>query len=165
MVSQMGKNKRRLMSMSSAKNRKQPREIHQSIGPRIKYFRERKKLSLHDLELKTGISASYLNRLENNYRKAPSLPILQLISESLDIPLFELLNVPKPAETLHSAGELLLATDYTVNGKIATNEIKVALCDLVDTVLASDFDHNWNQTAFKLIEQAQTVIEFAKEEQ
>ena len=151
--------------MSNAKRKKQPREIHHSIGPRIKYWRERQKLSLHELELKTGISASYLNRIENNFRKAPSLPILQLISESLSIPLYELLNIPKPADTLHTVGELLLAEDYTVNGNLATNDIKVALCDLVDTVLDSDFDQNWNQTAFKIIEMAQKVIELAGEEQ
>ena len=145
--------------MSNAKRKKQPREIHQSIGPRIKYFRERKKLSLHDLELKTGISASYLNRLENNYRKAPSLPILELIATSLDIPLFELLNVPKPSDNLHPVGELLLAADYTINGKLATNAMKVAICELVDTVLDSDFDNHWNQTAFSIIEKAQEVIE------
>ena len=151
--------------MSSAKRKKQPREIHQSIGPRIKYFRERKKFSLHDLELKTGISSSYLNRIENGFRKSPSLPILELIASSLDIPLFELLNVPRPSDTLHTVGEMLLAADYIVNGNLASSDLRVALCDLVDTVLESDFDHNWNQTAFLIIEQAQKVIELTGEEQ
>ena len=151
--------------MSSAKRKKQPREIHQSIGPRIKYFRERKKFSLHDLELKTGISSSYLNRIENGYRKSPSLPILELIATSLEIPLFELLNVPRPPATLHTVGELLLTSDYIVNDKLASGELKVALCDLVDTILESDFDQNWNQTAFKIIEMAQKVIELTGEEQ
>ena len=151
--------------MSSAKNRKQPREIHHSVGVRLKYYRERKKLSLHDLELKTGISASYLNRLENGFRKSPSLPILELIANSLEVPLFELLNFPKPNEVLHSVGELLLTADFTVNDKLATADIKVAICELVDTVLDADFNRQWNQAAFNIIEQAQTVLQLTRPEQ
>lgn len=149
--------------MSNGK-RKEPREIHQSVGVRLKYFRERKKFSLHDLERKTGISASYLNRLENGYRKAPSFPILQLIADSLEVPLFELLNFPKPSEVLQSVGEMLLMNDYKVNGRIASSKLKNALTELVDIVLNADFDAAWNQAAFNIIDKAQTVIKLEEED-
>lgn len=51
----------------------------------IENIRESKGISLNKLHRLTGISRAYLYDLENNRRSNPSLHILQLIADALDV--------------------------------------------------------------------------------
>ncbi|MEU8944246.1 helix-turn-helix transcriptional regulator [Streptomyces sp. NPDC048489] len=63
-----------------------------SPGRRVKAARQHAGLSLRGLADKTGISPSYLSKLENAEKTNPSAEILQRIAETLSLSLHELLG-------------------------------------------------------------------------
>ncbi len=63
---------------------------NKTLGPLIKELREGKKLSLREMEEKSGISNAYISQVENGQIRRPSPNFLHKISEVLDYP-YELL--------------------------------------------------------------------------
>ncbi len=61
-------------------------EQRQRIGPVIRQLRQQQHLSLSDLAGKTGISVSYLSRLEKR-RSVPSFTLLHRLAEELGVPI------------------------------------------------------------------------------
>ncbi|WP_067929223.1 helix-turn-helix domain-containing protein [Alicyclobacillus shizuokensis] len=133
------------------------REIHDSVGARIKFLREQKHLSLKDLENKTGISASYLNRLEKGERKSPGCPIMFKLADALDVSVFELLHLPVEADKPKTLFDLLILHNYTVKGVPATRRVKDAIIVLVQTVVNADL------TGKNQLHDSMLIIERAKE--
>jgi transcriptional regulator with XRE-family HTH domain len=77
-----------------------------SIGGMLKQAREVRQLSAFDTARAAGISAAYLNRLENDAVKKPSPHVLHQLSEALNVPYNDLLRLsgyPLPHESEHSA--------------------------------------------------------------
>lgn len=63
-----------------------------TFGSDLRIAREVKKLSLREMEEKTGISNSYLSQLENNKVKEPSPNVLHVIAEAYGIPYIDLME-------------------------------------------------------------------------
>jgi transcriptional regulator with XRE-family HTH domain len=61
-------------------------EQWQRIGPAIRQLRQQQELSLSDLAAKTGISVSYLSRLDKG-RSVPSFTVLNQTGQELGVPL------------------------------------------------------------------------------
>jgi transcriptional regulator with XRE-family HTH domain len=84
-----------------------------SIGGVLRQAREVRQLSAGDVARAAGISAAYLNRLENDAVKKPSPHVLHELSETLNVPYNDLLRVSgyplphepdrNPAQTIGSA--------------------------------------------------------------
>ena len=75
-----------------------------SIGGVLKQAREVRQLSAGDAARAAGISAAYLNRLENDAVKKPSPQVLYQLSEVLNVPYNDLLHLsgyPLPHEPAH----------------------------------------------------------------
>lgn len=75
-----------------------------SFGSDLRTAREVKKLSLREMEEKTGISNSYLSQLENDKIKEPSPNVLHDISKFYGIPYVDLMEkagyiVPQKAKS------------------------------------------------------------------
>ena len=69
-------------------------DVLAEVGPRLRRLRERRKLTLTAVALKTGISKSTLSRLESGQRK-PSLELLLPLAEVYHLPLDELVGAPR----------------------------------------------------------------------
>jgi HTH-type transcriptional regulator, competence development regulator len=72
-----------------------------SIGAILRQAREVRQLSAGDVARAAGISAAYLNRLENEAVKKPSPHVLHQLSEALSVPYNDLLHLsgyPLPHE-------------------------------------------------------------------
>lgn len=81
-----------------------------SIGGVLKQAREVRQLSAGDAARAAGISAAYLNRLENDAVKRPSPHVLHNLSEVLNVPYSDLLHVsgyPLPHEPDHNAAQTI----------------------------------------------------------
>jgi transcriptional regulator with XRE-family HTH domain len=59
-------------------------EQQQRIGPAIRQLRQQQGLSLSDLAAKSGVSVSYLSRLEKG-RSAPSFTLLSKLAQELGV--------------------------------------------------------------------------------
>jgi transcriptional regulator with XRE-family HTH domain len=64
-----------------------------SMGAVLKQAREVRELSAVDASRAAGISAAYLNKLENDSVKKPSPHVLLQLSEALTIPYAELMRL------------------------------------------------------------------------
>jgi transcriptional regulator with XRE-family HTH domain len=87
-----------------------------SIGAVLRQAREVRQLSAGDAARAAGISAAYLNRLENGAVKKPSPNVLHRLSEVLSVPYGDLLHLsgyPLPHEpdrdAAHTIGTALFA--------------------------------------------------------
>jgi transcriptional regulator with XRE-family HTH domain len=65
------------------------------VGARIRSERLKARLSLAQLAGATGLSKTYLVRLENDPTSNPSLQVLREIADALDITVADLLDSPK----------------------------------------------------------------------
>lgn len=54
-------------------------------------LRSSKKLTLHEMEVKTGVSKTAINDIENG-KKSPRLDTLQLIANGLDVNVIDLID-------------------------------------------------------------------------
>jgi transcriptional regulator with XRE-family HTH domain len=127
-------------------NKKELLEVTENFGILLKYFRELRGYSLKDLESISNVSASYIFRLENGNRKAPSLPKVFALAEALKITYFKLFETAmalasQDQEETVSLQELLIQNDYVVNQKAISREVKVTLVKIFDTIAESD----WNE--------------------
>lgn len=122
-------------------------KTERSIGPKfsqvIKYRREEMKLSLSELSELTGISTSYLNRLEKGERQAPSFPIMQMIAKAMGMDISEVLSLATPLE--HEEGvpeirELLLKSDFRVGDSFATTEVKEHIIKLIENIVSAEWE-------------------------
>ena len=103
---------------------------YQSLGKRIKHFREKNGLSQYDLSDKTGISRSYLSRIESGQYNL-SLDYLVLIANELKVPIGELLKESLvETDKKVSEVELLLLGCSPEEERILTKNMK----DLRETI-------------------------------
>jgi transcriptional regulator with XRE-family HTH domain len=81
-----------------------------SIGRVLKQAREVRQLSAGDAARAAGISAAYLNRLENDAVKKPSPLVLHQLSLALSVPYGDLLQLsgyPLPEEPHRDAAQTI----------------------------------------------------------
>lgn len=70
-------------------------EPFSAVGTRIRQTRRRADLSLARLAAITGLSKSYLVRLETDPTSNPSLEVLRRIADALDITVADLVGTPR----------------------------------------------------------------------
>ncbi|MFF2531571.1 helix-turn-helix domain-containing protein [Brevibacillus sp. NPDC058079] len=130
------------------------RSISENFGSLIKHLRESKGYSLKDMQTATGISSSYINRIEKGERKAPSIQIITKLAVALDQDVAELLNVANSQEQveLQTVEEVLLANNFMVGGKRATKETRERLVDLISKITNSDWETNKHFEAMEIME-------------
>lgn len=119
------------------------REVSKKLGRAIRYYRTAQGLSLAELEEKSGISASYLNRIERGERLAPSLPVVKNIADALNVPLDHLIELS--VETTEEESQLLfseviLENDFIISGKEVNQDAKESLITLIETIVG----FSWN---------------------
>lgn len=117
------------------------RSVFSGFGSMIRNRREELGLSLKQIEEETGISPSYINRIEKGVRKAPSFRIIEQLAKALDMPVNKLINVAEsPAQkTVSSLEELLLTSQFTVNGKRASKQSKEKMVEFIKKLSEADW--------------------------
>ena len=65
--------------------------IEKQLGMRIRYLRNKKKMSQEELSFTSGVNRNYLSDLERGTRN-PTLKVLEKIAKALDIDLSTLLK-------------------------------------------------------------------------
>jgi transcriptional regulator with XRE-family HTH domain/rubrerythrin len=131
------------------------RSISENFGSLIKHLREIKGYSLKEMQTLTGISSSYINRIEKGERKAPSYRIIEKLAEALDQDVSELLNVANAqdqGDEFQSVEELLIATNFLIGGKRATKEVKERLVELLSKINNSTWGDNKHIEAMEIME-------------
>lgn len=66
-------------------------DVNQQFGARVRYLRNKQKISIEELAFRSNVNSNYLSDLERGNRN-PTLKVLNKISKGLGIDLSELLK-------------------------------------------------------------------------
>jgi transcriptional regulator with XRE-family HTH domain len=109
--------------------------VSDNFGIMLKHYRKLKNLSLKQLEEISGVSASYVNRLERGERKSPSITKILQLAEALEIPnsvlVATIIQEPRTHDKI-ALSELLIKHEYLLNGKQLSKEAKESLLKIVE---------------------------------
>lgn len=116
--------------------------------------RKSKKMTLQALSVKTGISASYLQRLEKGKRRVPTLTVVKSIADGLDVPYHEVLSViGNEEEKPLSLNEVIEKQEFLVKDEYATSEQKKFLKEILAIATGDDFSvQDMNQISSLVLE-------------
>lgn len=131
---------------------KNGRAVSEKFATSLKYWREKRGLSLQEIADMTGVSTSYINRLEMGLRKAPSVPIANKIAKALGIPLSTLLDISESInENLQTLPELMLYNDFSLReGEIIKGCEREKLVEIIEFILYEWGDEDKIKSLFEL---------------
>lgn len=91
----------------------------ENLGTRIKKIRESKHMSINELANKSGLSDSYLGRLENGQRRDPSISTVIKMADALNISVEEIIRKRDPyiikLSTVTILDSKILIDNYVIN--------------------------------------------------
>lgn len=108
-----------------------------TFGDYLRVLRENKGLTQSSLASKSGISLSYVSRLENNERVNISFKLLTILSKALDISIINLLQISLEIDEEKSKdiGNVILEGQYVIDGKEVPEEARVLLYDIIISII------------------------------
>ena len=127
-------------------DKRMDRQVGGDFGAWLKSARKAKGYSLKHLEELSGVTASYIHRIEKGARKTPSIPITEKLAVALGVPAKELLamlghdatdNNEVPALT-----DLISISNFTLNGETADQEDKDMIIRIINTMLNEEWDES-----------------------
>lgn len=118
---------------------RESRSVNPNFGNLVKHLRSKRGMSLRQMTEATGISESYINRIENSVRICPSYPVIEKLATVLGVAPNLLLEVSSNnQESVVLLEELLYTNDFTLDGVKSVNpgakELILNLIDLVNDV-------------------------------
>lgn len=116
------------------------RVIEEDFGSWIKQLRLAKGYSLKQLEKASGVTASYIHRIEGGSRKTPSVPVAESLAIALGVSPDEFLRKlnlisSTPVDRNIGLGELIAKNSFTINDNPVSVEQKNALLALINTII------------------------------
>lgn len=124
------------------------RVIEDDFGTWIRQLRKNKGYSLKDLEDASGVTASYIHRIETGSRKTPSIPVIEKLALGLGVNPEEFLKKlnltntkTEKKEMLTGLAETIAINSFTINGKKATKEQKEQIINLFNAIINA----TWNE--------------------
>ncbi len=126
--------------------------LSDSFGEHLKTLRKRKGLMLKDVSEKSKISITYLNRLENNKRKSPSLAVLRKLASGLEVSVMSLLEISlnieeKETKTLR---EVLTDNNYRIGHRNIDIKSKELLADIIELIIKNDLESDNLEITYKV---------------
>ncbi|MFY0516211.1 helix-turn-helix domain-containing protein [Lysinibacillus sp. UGB7] len=129
-----------------------------NLGEIVSSVRKEANMTLKMIEQETGITSSYLSRLEaNNSKSVPSITIVKLLSEALNHDFFQYFKPEieeKEAGEKISINEVLRANDFYIvkNNENYSHSEKSMLADILSEIVNNDFEENQMFEVAKLME-------------
>ena len=119
--------------------------VSDNFGIMLKHYRKLKNLSLKQLEEISGVSASYVNRLERGERKSPSITKILQLAEALEIPnsvlVATIIQEPRTHEKV-DLSELLIKHEYLLKGGELSRDAKERLLKIVEHIAQCSWSPN-----------------------
>ena len=129
--------------------------VSENLGLKIRSIRLKQGLTISELAQLSGVSSSYINRLENGERKNISVYILKKLSFCLSVPLQELLALEEQDLVISYPDiiALLIDNDFTIDGQLVSRDLKESMIDLLKFINEAQWDNEFrNQEIFELLE-------------
>jgi len=111
--------------------------VSDNFGIMLRHYRKIKNLSLKQLEELSGVSFSYICRLEKGEKKSPSITKILQLSEALQIPnsvlIATIIKEPRKPEKIELF-DLLIRHNYLLNGEELSREAKERLLKIFEYI-------------------------------
>lgn len=130
------------------------RRLTTKLGEVVKSLRTASGLSLRELEDLTGVTASYINRIESGHKTAPSIAVVKQLSEGLGYDLFQIYT----SKIQHSktVTDLVLKENYYLHdGEEANLEQKESLFKILNMIQEREFKQNQAADVMELLQEIQ----------
>jgi transcriptional regulator with XRE-family HTH domain len=120
------------------------RKISPNFGALIKLNRVNQNLTISQLSEITGVSGSYLSRIETSEKRTPSYKIMLRICNALNISIDELMDSTNVEDenNLKKIDTLIITNDFIIGDKKATRKQKEAIIDLIEFIFNSELSIN-----------------------
>ena len=123
------------------------RAIDNNFGEYLRNLRLKKGLSLDKLQEISGVTASYVFRLEHGTKKAPSIPIAKNLAKALGVPKTVFLSKlgildNEEADENYNLNDLLIVKNFKINDKEIDIKTKDTLLNLISFVTQLKLDEN-----------------------
>ena len=135
------------------------RKVSENFGSMLRHLREERGLSLAELGEITGVSASYINRIELGERKAPSYPIIEKLARGLNISTSSLMSTAGVSDSdkiddAKTVTELIFSNNVTLEegGPAINVNTKKQLVEVVEFIINMEWKENKHIEMVKLIE-------------
>ena len=122
------------------------RFINPEFGKRIRELREEQKMSLKDLEYVSGVTSSYIHRIENGLRK-PSVEKIEKLADALHADFKELLDLLNIGfilgdnkEENEELIEVIKKNNFVINGEKLSKEKNKILEKIIESIIENDID-------------------------
>lgn len=117
------------------------RNLNESFGSLVKHLRQKAGYTLQEVQDISGISASYIHRIEKGERKAPSFKIIEKLADVLNADRATLLALAnlEVDENIVSIDELLYANNFTVNGEVANKKQKTIFVKMLTKIVQCEW--------------------------
>lgn len=113
------------------------RSLSGEFADYVRKLRKDQGFSLKDVERMTGISVSYVNRIEKGERKAPSYPIIEKLARAYGVPVGDLLHIAGVANdesNVQGVAQLIYSNPFTINGSMTSTKQKEAIVELLEAM-------------------------------
>jgi transcriptional regulator with XRE-family HTH domain len=114
------------------------KELGKEFSMILRYYRENRKMSLQELSEKTGISVSYLDKLETNNYRLPGHHAVLKLSEALNVEVWRLMG-SMMQDRVMTIAELILNNKIQYGGELLISEQKVVLIEIIELLLDVEF--------------------------
>ena len=121
------------------------RQVKGDFGTWLKSARKEKGYSLKKMEELSGVTASYIHRIEKGARKTPSIPITEKLAIALGVPPRDLLSMlghdtDNTSNEVPGLTELISLSNFTVDGKMVDQKEKDMIVHIINTMLNEEWD-------------------------
>lgn len=136
------------------------RVMSRNFAEKLKLYREERKYSLKDVQKMTGVDAGYIHKLENGKRRAPSYPIIQKLASGLKVDITDLIDIELPDnEPLRSVQEVLVFSEYLINGKLPSSEERESLLAVIQIMLDCEWqEYSKHTDTIKIMEKVNKFL-------
>lgn len=126
-------------------NKRMERQVKGDFGTWLKSSRKEKGYSLKELESRSGVTASYIHRIEKGARKTPSIPITEKLAVALGVPPKDLLamlghDVDDKTNEVPGLSELISLNQFNINGELVEQEEKDLIISIINTMLNEEWE-------------------------
>lgn len=124
------------------------RGLTENFGKYMLYLRKKHKFTLQQVADKTGLSPSYIHKIERGEKKNPSYPVLQSFAALYDIDIETMTAFSKKEKEvisqkhLQSLQEIILLSSFSINNKLPTSEEREKLVKIIEYILNSKWEEN-----------------------
>lgn len=121
----------------------------EAFAEKLKRLRKARGMTLQQLSAATGISPSYISRLERNEKQCPSFPILVELSRALKVDLMTLAEGLIEQEEVVDLYSLMFRSPLRVADKVLTEKETMIILSVIERIVEFEWsrESQWHEFA------------------